>query len=97
MNNLENVNVGIDSIAKIYIDKKKNPEEDPIVYAATGDIKSIKLHRYKLKDGSIAEECVQMILTNEEGQSLYFLALNTEKKTFQWPAEKILKKLIKNF
>jgi hypothetical protein len=97
MNDLKNINVGIDSIAKIYIKKKKNIEEDPVVYAATGDIKSIKLHRYKLKDGSIAEEYVQMILTNEDGQSLYFLALNTEKKTFQWPAEKILKKLNKNF
>lgn len=96
MKNLDNINVGIDSIAKHYIKANKNSEADPIVYNTTGAINSIKLHRYKLKDGSTAEEYVQMIMTNNEGQTLYFLALNTENKTFEWPASKILKELNKN-
>ena len=56
-------------------------------------LKSIKLNRYELKDGTFAYEYLQMIMENNNGQKLYFLGLKTDKRFFDWPAEKILKKV----
>lgn len=97
MKHLVNINVGIDSIAKTYLKVKENRDHEPIVYGSTGTLNSIKLHRYKLKDGTEAEEYLQIVIPNSNGQNIYFLALKTEKRNFEWPSEKIRKKLLKNF
>lgn len=93
MKNIKNINLGLSSIAKAYIKNKVDPDVEPIVIANSGAINSIKLYQYKLKDGSLAEEFVQIILPSNKGQTLYFLALKTEKRFFNWPSEKILKKI----
>lgn len=87
-----NLNMGLDSIAKTYIKQKADPSVDPVVYGRTGNLNSIKLNRYELKDGTFAYEYLQMILENNIGQSIYFLGLKTDKRSFDWPAEKMLKK-----
>lgn len=84
--------MGLDTIAKTYIKQKADPNVEPIVCGRTGNLNSIKLNRYELKDGTFAYEYLQMILENSKGQNLYFLGLKTEKRTFDWPAEKMLKK-----
>jgi hypothetical protein len=93
MNNITNINLGLDSIAKAYIKNKVDPDVEPVVIANAGAINSIKLFKYKLIDGSVAEEFIQIILPSNKGQTLYFLALKTEKRLFNWPSEKILKKV----
>lgn len=93
MNNITNINLGLYSIAKTYIKKKVDPDVEPVVISNAGAINSIKLFKYKLIDGSVAEELIQIILPTNKGQNLYFLALKTEKRLFNWPSDKILKKV----
>ena len=88
-----NLNMGLDTIAKTYIKQKADPDVEPIICGRTGNLNSIKLNRYELKDGTFAYEYLQMVLENNKGQSLYFLGLKTEKRNFDWPAEKMLKKV----
>ena len=88
-----NLNMGLDSIAKTYIKLKADPNVDPVICARTGELKSIKLNRYKLKDGTYAYEYLQMVLDNDKGQSVYFLGLKTDLRSFEWPVEKMLKKI----
>lgn len=95
MTQITNINVGIDSIARTYIELNKDPESEPVIVANAGTTNSIKLFCYKLKDGSNAEEYIQMILPSNNGQNLYFLALKTKKRAFTWPSAKILKKISK--
>jgi hypothetical protein len=87
-----NLNMGLDTIAKTYIKLKADPNVEPVICGRTGNLKSIKLNRYELKDGTFAYEYLQMIMENNNGQKLYFLGLKTDKRFFDWPAEKILKK-----
>jgi hypothetical protein len=88
-----NLNMGLDTIAKTYIKLKADPNVEPVICGRTGNLKSIKLNRYELKDGTFAYEYLQMILENNNGQKLYFLGLKTDKRSFDWPAEKMLKKV----
>jgi hypothetical protein len=89
----KNLNMGLDTIAKTYIKLKADPNVEPVICGRTGNLKSIKLNRYELKDGTFAYEYLQMILENNNGQKLYFLGLKTDKRSFDWPAEKMLKKV----
>lgn len=84
--------MGLDTIAKTYIKQKADPDVEPIICGRTGNLNSIKLNRYELKDGTFAYEYLQMVLKNNKGQSVYFLGLKTDKRSFDWPAEKMLKK-----
>jgi hypothetical protein len=88
-----NLNMGLDTIAKTYIKLKADPNVKPIICGRTGNLKSIKLNRYELKDGTFAYEYLQMILENNKGQNLYFLGLKTDNRSFDWPADKMLKKI----
>lgn len=97
MNIISNINVGLDEIAKTYLKIKIDPEFKPLLVSSAGSLKSIKLHRYKLKDGTYAEEFLQLILENKNGQNLYFIGLKRNSKTFVWSGEKINKKLKKIF
>ena len=85
--------MGLDTIAKTYIKLKADPNVEPVVCGRTGNLNSIKLNRYELKDGTFAYEYLQMILENNEGQNIYFLGLKTENRSFDWPAGKMLKKI----
>lgn len=93
MRDLKNISFGIDKIAEIYIERNMDPESKPYVHYRAGTNNSIKLKRYKMKDGSVSEEFVQMIMTNQKGQNLYFLGLKTVKRNFGWPAKKMLKRV----
>ena len=88
-----NLNMGLDTIAKTYIKLKADTNVEPVICGRTGNLKSIKLNRYELKDGTFAYEYLQMVLENNNGQKLYFLGLKTDKRSFDWPAEKMLKKI----
>jgi hypothetical protein len=88
-----NLNMGLDTIAKTYIKLKADLNVKPVICGRTGNLKSIKLNRYELKDGTFAYEYLQMILENNKGQNLYFLGLKTDNRSFDWPAEKMLKKI----
>jgi hypothetical protein len=85
--------MGLDSVAKTFLKLRSDQSVEPIVYDRAGKYKSIKLNRYKLMDGTFAYEYLQMILENNNGQKLYFLGLKTDKRSFDWPAEKMLKKV----
>jgi hypothetical protein len=93
MKNIVNINVGLDSTAKAYIKTKKDSEVNPVVIGNVGSTNSIKLLRYKMKDGTVAEEYVQMIMTCNGGQTLYFLALKINERYLNWPSKKIIKKV----
>lgn len=97
MKQLININVGLDKIAKIYVEQKGIIDSEPVVYDRCGTNKTIKLYRYRLKDGSTAEEYLQIFMENKSGQKLYFLGLRTSKRDFDWPSAKILKLLNKKF
>ena len=85
--------MGLDTIAKTYIKLKADLNVKPVICGRTGNLKSIKLNRDELKDGTFAYEYLQMILENNKGQNLYFLGLKTDNRSFDWPAEKMLKKI----
>lgn len=92
---LIDINAGLDSIAEIYLKKKIDEEYKCRVIGVTGELNQINLHRYRLIDGSYAEEYLQYFAKSEYEQFIYFLGLKTSKKYFKWPAEKIIKKLRK--
>ena len=96
MRNVINVNMGLDSVAKTFLKLRSDQSVEPIVYNRAGKYKSIKLNRYKLLDGTHAYEYLQMMLKNETGQILYFIGLRLNKKSFEWPTSKMLKKVKKN-
>lgn len=104
MNELVNINMGIDSMAKSYLDmksqgvtlnmnhgKKHFPENE--VYHRVGNIPSIELKRYPLKDGTFAEEFVQAVIKTGDGRRLYFLGLNAGSKNIIWPLTKMRSKI----
>jgi hypothetical protein len=94
MNKINTVNLGLDTIAKAYLKRNLDPEKKPIIYDRKGPTKSIKLHRYKMKDGSTSEEYIQFLHMNEhENQTVYFIGLKTNKRYMEWPTEKVSKKL----
>lgn len=93
MSKIKNVNAGLDQIAKIFLDKNSDKNLKPIVYATAGPINSIKLHIYKMSDGSEAKEYLQMIMENDDGQNVHFLGLATKKKNFIWPTDKMLRRV----
>ena len=83
-NKVKNINIGIDLPAKNFVNKNavgvnftmeygKVYFPESLVYERTGPNKCIKLNRYKLKDGTAAEEFLQVILKNKDNQNLYFL------------------------
>lgn len=97
MKYLLDINVGLDKIAKFFLEKNLDKSSDKFVYESIGILKSIPLHWYNLKDGTIAEEYPQFVTENEFGQSIVFLGLKTQKKRFEWSGEKIINKLEKTF
>jgi hypothetical protein len=97
MKQLININVGLDKIAKIYVEREKDRDSGPEIYERCGTNNSIRLNKYKLKDGTMAYEFLQIIIDNKIGQKLYFLGLRTSKREFGWPPEKILNLLRQEF
>jgi len=95
MRNVINVNMGLDSVAKTFLKLRSDQSVEPIVYDRAGKYKSIKLNRYKLMDGTHAYEYLQMMLENKTGQILYFIGLKVNKRSFEWPTSKMLKKVKK--
>lgn len=92
---LTNYSAGLDSIAEIYLEKRiDNDHETELIYVFN-DLNPVPLYRYKLIDGTFAEEYLQYFAESEHEQIIYFLGLKTEKRFFRWPAEKIIKKLKK--
>lgn len=92
---LININAGLDSIAKIYLEKKIDSEFKIEIIGVLDDKNRINLHRYKLLDGTYAEEYLQYFTELDYDQCIYFLGLKTNKRYFKWPSEKIIKKLKK--
>ena len=95
MDNANTINLGLDKIARLYLDNKLDRNHAPIVISRIGVLKNVKIHRYKLRDGSIAEEFLQFCQRDDNGCCTYFLGLKVGNKFMQWPYEKIKKKLIK--
>ena len=105
MAQLININMGIDSMAKSFLTvhskgvtfemkrgKKHFPDSE--VYSRVGEIPSVELRRYPLKDGTFAEEFVQAAMKIEDGRRLYFLGLRAHDKNMIWPSSKIRSKII---
>lgn len=93
MKSIKNINYGLDSIANTYLKKNIDPERKPTVCARLGTNKSIELYKYKMKNGTSAEEYLQFQYRNDDGQSFYFIGLKTSKRYMEWPHEKVTKKL----
>ena len=104
MKRLININMGIDSTAKGYLalnakgvtfmmDHGKESIPDSETYSRVGDIPSVELKRYPLKEGGYAEEFVQAIIKAEDGRRLYFLGLNSGGRTMIWPMSKLRTKI----
>ena len=93
MKNFKTINLGLDEMAQIYIDVNADKEKKPVIINRLGILKSIELKQYKLKDGTIAQEYVQFAHVTEIDQTVYFIGLRTKKRNFDWPTEKINKKI----
>lgn len=106
MKKLVNINMGIDSMAKSYLamhgkgvtfhmDYGKKHFPDSETYSRVGQIPSVELKRYPLKEGGFAEEFVQAIMKTHDGRRIYFLGLNVNGTNKIWPTSKIREKLKK--
>lgn len=106
MKNLKNINLGLCDEAIEYLHKNSQDIEilenliqnlihcpEKHVYSRTGYNNSIKLHQFKLKDGSLATEFLQFDHVNKYGQIVYFMGLRTKYKTFVWKQKEINYKL----
>lgn len=93
MKKFKTINFGLDRIANIFLKINIDLNFKPVILDRCGAINSIELKSYVLKDGSKAKEYVQYAYRNEEDQVIYFIGLKTNKRYFDWPSEKITKKL----
>ncbi len=89
---IKNIKIGLSNEALTFVNKNSSVIKTN-VYDRTGSIKSIKLLRFELNDGSIALETLQMTLENEKGQILYFTQLETLDGNFKWTAKQMLSKV----
>lgn len=96
--------MGIDSMANSFLavhsqgvtfkmkhGKKHFPESR--TFQRVGEIPSVELKSYDLKDGTKAEEFVQTIVNVEDGRRLYFLGLKAGSRMMIWPSSKIKSKI----
>lgn len=84
MNKVYSVNLGISAAAKQILIEKKDPRLKPVIVGRAGNSNSIEIQSYRLLDGSVAEEFLQNIVSNKEGQKLYFLGLKIKNKYYMW-------------
>ena len=88
-----NVNMGLESYAKYYLETQISDNSKSVVYSRTGPLKEINLYRHKLKNGTYAEEFLQYFAESNYGQTIFFIGLHTHKKDIVWPSKKIIKVL----
>lgn len=102
MKNLKNINLGLCDEAIDYLHKNSQDIEilenliycpDKFVYFRTGYNNSIKLHQFRMKDGSLATEFLQFEHVNENDQIVYFIGLRINHKSIIWKQKEINYKL----
>lgn len=92
-----NVSAGIDLVGQLYLEKFIDKVSEKEVIEIIGGYKPIKIYRYKLKNGSYANEYLQFISESVHGQIIHFIGLKIGKRDFQWKTKKILNTLDNKF